>query len=187
MATLDRLRVTWSGLGGLPGLSTFYLTDVATPDLSAVTAFFNSIKAFFPSGLSWDVPNGGDKIDSATGELTGSWSGINGGVVAASGSGAYAAGTGAYIIWRTAGIVGGRRLQGRTFLCPLTAGQYEADGTLNNTNRATIQTAGNTFLATLQFNVWHRPSPSAPSGGAISAVTSASVLDRVTSLRSRRV
>ena len=71
---MRRLRVTWNGLGGLPGLSTFYY-GVSTPNVSDAVTFFTAIRTLFPTGLSWDIPSSGDEIDDATGQLTGGWVG----------------------------------------------------------------------------------------------------------------
>ena len=185
MADIWRIPVVWSGLTGLPGVSVMY----GNPGGSAVAdikAFFNAIKALFPSGLSWAVPVAGDTIDPTTGTLTGGWADAGGGTVSSTGSGIWAAGTGAYVTWGTTLIVGGRRLKGRTFLCPIFGSAFQSDGTILDAYVVTIQAAADALVAGGDLVVWHRPSsPGSSDGGSITA-TSAQVHDKVTSLRSRR-
>jgi len=95
-------------------------------------SFFNAIKGNFPTPLTWNIPNDGDEIDDATGTLVGGWSGTAGGPVAATGTAAHAAGVGGYIQWNTNAVVNGRRVKGRTFLCPLKYDDYDAAGTLTS-------------------------------------------------------
>lgn len=185
MAILNRVRVEWAGGITGPGLSTFYVQGTLS-DVSGITDFFDDIKALFPSDLDWTIPGTGDQIDSANGELAGSWSASGGGAVAATGSGAYAAPAGALVTWRTSSIIGGRRLQGRTFLVPLVVSAYESNGTLSTTTQGTLTTAATTMLAAVSdLTIWHRPDENG-NGGGLGLVTQSLVKDRVVTLRSRR-
>lgn len=186
MATIRRYRVLWGGVGGLPGYSLFYATAAGALGSDLVT-FFTAIKGSFPGPLSWDVPLSGDTLDDATGTINGGWTDVGGGIVTATGSGAYAAGTGAYVRYGTAAIVNGRRLKGRTFLCPLVSGSYDSSGTIATVTLGQFNTAASTLATTGRLVVWHRPSVASPSGGSSSAATSGTCPDQVTSLRSRRV
>ncbi len=182
---MRRVRVEWNGLGGLPGLSTFYY-GVASPNVSDLVTFFTAIKGLFPSGVSWTIPSGGDEINDADGKLTGSWVGSGGGTVVGSGGNIpYAAGTGAIVNWYTGVVVNGRRVQGRTFLAPLTYDSYDASGTIDNTKRGTLTSAVNAWVASgVAKGIWHRPNDNGP--GLYAAINAGLVPDRVTSLRSRR-
>lgn len=177
--------MTWNGLGGLPGVSTFYY-GVASPNVSDAVTFFNAIKALFPNGLSWDIPSSGDEIDDSNGALTGSWLGSGGGTVTATGGSLpYAAGVGARVRWDTTTIVGRRRLRGSTFLCPILSAKFDTAGTIDSTALTTLQTAASAFAASgVAKEIWHRPVNG--SGGTSAPINSAVVPDRVTSLRSRR-
>ena len=187
MTDIARVRVEWTGLVGLPGISTFYLGTTVTPDVSDLLAFFNAIKAYFPPGRQWNVPSSGDVIDDTNGELQGVWTGTGAGTVAATGTfAAYPAGTGARIRWLTGGIVNGRRVNGATFLAPLVAGAYQDNGTLNDTFISTVAAAGTALLAGEPIRVWHRNS-SGLSNGSSHIVEGVNIPDRVTSLRTRRV
>lgn len=185
MTTMRRLRVTWDGLGNLPGLSTFYYGP-ASPNVSDCVAFFTAIKGLFPTGLTWTIPSTGDEIEDSTGALTGTWVGSGGGTVAANGGAlAFAAGTGARTIWRTGVIHRGRRVAGSTFLAPITTAQYTASGTVLASAVTTIQAAAAAFVASgVAKGVWSRPVGGA--GGLYCAINAAETPGRVTSLRSRR-
>lgn len=185
MADLRRVPVAWTtGIGG-SGLSVFYSAD---PDdaTASLGTFFNAIKASFPGAVQWTIPSSGDKVDVATGQLTGAWTGGTAAtILATGGANVYPAGTGGYVRWQTPLVVGGRRVRGRTFLCPIINDQFDSGGTLNNTTVTNWQTAANALVSAGKIVVWHRPSPGG-SDGIAATVTGAVVPDRVTSLRTRR-
>lgn len=187
MADLNRLRVLWSGspVTG-DGISTLYCTGSPDGFPASVYDFFNTLKLMFPIGLTITVPNFGDKINDATGELSGSWSTSDAaGPVVCTGSSSWAAGVGARIRWHTDGIVGGRRVVGSTFLCPIVTPGYDTSGTLENVNRAAIDTEANEIVTEVTgLCIWSPPVPGRP--GTHSDVTKASVPDKVSWLRSRR-
>jgi hypothetical protein len=182
---IRKLPVAWqTGAGGV-GVSVFY-TAFGTDATVEVAAFFNAIKAFFPSGVSWNVPSSGDVVDEVTGLITGAWTAGTAASIVGTGAGAYAAGTGVYVRWQTGGIVGGRRVKGRTFLCPLIVSAYQTDGTILDASLATMNTAVNTLAAAGKLNIWHRPTAKGANDGSTHLVTAGSGPDHVTSLRSRR-
>lgn len=183
MANLQRIVCVWTGTSGLPGVSVFYGAAGGTANAD-IKAFFTSIKDILANPTSVAIPESGDLIDEVTGTLTGGWTNPSGaGTVTSAGSNIYAAGVGGYVVWNTAAIVGGRRLKGRTFLCPLNVGAYDTSGTLLATPRTTIVNAADTLVLAGQTRVWHRPGTTAGIGVV---PFSASVPDQVTSLRSRR-
>jgi len=185
MTSMRRLRVSWDGLAGMPGLSTFYY-GVASPNVSDTVALFNAVRAYVPPGCSWIIPSSGDEIEDSTGKLTGGWVGSGGGNVAANATaGPYAAGTGIRVDWGTGVVVDGRRVAGSTFLCPVIGTAYENNGTINDGVRGILQTAVNTWVASgVAKGIWHRPKNG--SGGLYCAISSGTVSDKVTSLRTRR-
>lgn len=187
MTDTAKIPVVWDGLAGLPGLSIFHSTTAQAPTLvSALVTFFTAIKGQFPTGLTWQIPSSGDTFDDQTGTLTGTWTGGSGSTVAASGgSTVYAAGTGAYVRWDTGAVINGRRVKGRTFLCPILGATFDTNGTLQNATVAAWQTAVNTLVSSSTLRVWHRPPPGGNTGIAV-LVTAGTVPDKVTSLRSRR-
>lgn len=182
---MNRIRATW--VGGVPGggISTFY-TVGTSPDVSALKTWFTALAPYLPPNVTITIPSNGDTLESTTGVLTGGWSGTGGGTVTGTGNSAYSDGVGMTSVWNTGTVVGGRRLKGRTFICPLAQGFASTDGTLNNTIVTAVQSASNTLVAAALLYVWHRPKPSAPTSGVIATATSSTIPDRVTALRSRR-
>lgn len=186
MGDIQRIVIDWTGLTGLPGVSVFYGEPASTANADLKT-FFTAIQSLLPAGLSWTVPAGGDMIEDSNGALSGTWSNpAGGGTVAASGAAAHAAGVGAYVNWRTAAVVGGRRLMGRTFIAPLMNSAYDNSGTIVTGNLATLQTAASALVTAAQTVVWHRPTTSGGTDGSSANPTVAQVPDQVTSLRTRR-
>jgi len=81
--------------------------------------------------------------------------------------------------------VDGRRLKGWTFMCPIIVGGYEANGTLTAGTVSGALAAANTLVTNGTTIIWHRPDKGAANGSS-AIVLSASVPDKVSSLRSRR-
>lgn len=188
MATILRMRCVWSGTAITgDGLTTFYLPQAETGMSAVVNTFFDSIKAYLAAGSTITIPDTGDLVDDATGELAGSWSDGSTSTVQTTGAGGFAAGVGARVKWSTQGVVNGRRVRGSTFLVPLSAAQYQSDGTLLDATKGVLQTAANTMNNAFSSGllIWHRPVNGA--GGSSHAVTSGEVPDKVSWLRSRRV
>jgi len=122
----------------------------------------------------------------ATGTLTGTWTGGTAASITGTGGGTYAAGTGMFVRWTTGLIVGGRKLQGRTFLCPVISGVYDNDGTITGTNLTTVGTAAAALVTAGKVGLWHRPGDVNGLPGAFSTITGSTVPDKVTSLKGRR-
>ena len=177
--------VAWqTGIGG-SGVSVFYCNFGSDITVELAT-FFNAVKANFPAVVTWDIPATGDVIDETNGEITGAWIGGTAATIVATGAGAYVGGTGAYVRWQTAGIVGGRRVRGRTFLCPLITTSFDTQGTILAGALTSFQTAATTLAGSGKLRVWHRPSGPGATDGSQHAVVGATVPDKVTSLRTRR-
>lgn len=185
MATLRRVQVVWTTGAGGSGLSNFYSSsgDDATAGLGT---FFNAIKGLFPNAVSWTIPSSGDTLDTATGQLNGAWTGGTAATVSATGGAAtYAAGTGTYVRWVTGSVVNGRKVVGRTFLCPLTAATYENNGRLQAANTTTIQNAVNTLVGLSLIRLYSRPHGVGPISGDYSIVAGVAT-GLTSSLRTRR-
>jgi len=184
---LGRHRTTWNGFVGGPGVTTLYWDiAAATPNLAAWNTFLTAIQARFPSVLTWQSQNSGDVLDDVTGNIIGSWTGAAQASVAGTAAGAYSAPAGSCVNWRTAGIVSGHRVRGRTFLVPMSGAAYDTDGTIAAAALTTLRTALATFQAAASPNllVWHRPV--AHTGGDSFPVTGADIPDKSAVLRSRR-
>ena len=188
MTDMNRVRVALSGtaIAG-PGVATFYGIGSAPTLVNALQALYNTLKGFMPITTHIVVPTEGEIVDSDTGATTGIWTG---GVTAGldgGDTGGFAKGVVARIVWGTAGITHNRHVKGSTFVVPLAGSAYDSDGTISNTNRGSMQTAIDTFhTATTGVHViWTRPSST--TSGVPHDVTSATMSDVVTTLRSRRV
>ena len=185
VSNLRRIPVLWTtGPGGL-GLSVFY-SQAGTNAGADLVTFFTAIKGAFPTAVTWQVPTSGDLIEHTTGQLTGSWSGGTGGTVNGGPNTVYAAGTGAYARWLTNTVRNGRKFVGRTFLAPLVSSLFDANGTIDNANLASLQTAANALVTAGTCVVWGRPTTPGGSDGLFAGFTGAQVPDKVTSLKSRR-
>lgn len=188
MTDINRLRVQWTGSAIVgPGVSTFYTAATEPSALrAAVLTFFGVAAVNMPTTCGLVIPSSGETLEDSTGEVTGIWTDGTPSTVFGTDPGVYAAGVGARMVWETNGVTNNRRVRGSTFLCPMGAGGYQSDGTLNNTLRTNLQNAGNAFVASLLDGlvIWTRPVDGA--GGKIQTVTAAYAPDKVSWLVSRR-
>lgn len=187
MANLWRVRVAWSGSAIVgPGVSTFHFLPDTPGVIAAVKALFQQASNYVPAGVYWAVPNGGEVIDVATGDLVGVFTQAGGGEVVAQGDSKYAAGVGGRIRWETGGFNNGRRVRGATFIVPLSSNIYDSAGTLVDASVTGMQTGINSFLGALdeEFVIYSRGP--GPNTGSTALVTAGSLVDRVSWLRSRR-
>jgi hypothetical protein len=201
---LARVNCAWQNWPGSPGVSTFFFSVISQAKIDALRTFFNSLAAFFPTGLTIQVPSSGDYIDETDGGIGGSWAvGTTPTVVTGTSSAAYAGHAGMCIHWLTTGIVAGRRLRGRTFLVPVTSLSFEGNGTPTASAQTTLSNAANTLLTAVgtDMAVWSRPvkahtkydpktgaSTAIPArDGSFAAVNGFRIPDLAISLRSRRV
>lgn len=190
MANMRRYNVAWQNWPGSPGVSVFYSdtsVDIST-FTDALRAFWNSLAALLPSGLTVQVPSSGDVINDQDGTITGSWSdGTPVLVVTGTGAGAYAGNAGAVVHWLTSGVVNGRRVRGRTFIVPIVGSAYETNGSLSTATLTSLNGAASTLVGAVGsgMRIWHRPK--APAVGSQHDVTGHRVPDLAVSLRSRRI
>lgn len=189
MATINRVRVEWSGaavIGG--GLSTFYFDTPDTGWQSDLCDFFEGTRFVFPNLVTVTIPNTGDQINDATGEVVGTWtSGSQENWTGGATSQVHAAGVGARVVWNTLGRTNNRRVRGTTFMVPLSVECYDNAGTLSTNALAVLNDNAASFLTAIgpSFVIWTRPANGAE--GGINSVTSRTVPDKVSWLRSRRV
>lgn len=194
MTSIARWRVTWAGFSGAPGVSTFYtLAASATDPVPSIGAFFNAIKNIFPAAVSFSFPTVGDTLEDTTGALTGSKASAGYATpISPTGSGAWAAPAGISVVWDTGSVADGRRIKGRTYLVPVAGNCLDSNGTMDNTLRTTVQTAGAGLVAALggSLVVWHRPRKATGTKpahiGSSLPVLNAVVADKIVVLTSRR-
>jgi hypothetical protein len=161
-----------------------YFTDTDTA-VASVHAFWLDMAPELPGDVTVQVESSGDILDDATGDLIDTWVSDPVDPVHCSGPGTYAAPAGACIDWLTATIANHRRLRGRTFLVPLIAADFDADGSLNDRVHTALKSFGDTLIAaqSASFVIWHRGTGTTGSSGL---VTSCVVPDMAVILRSRR-
>lgn len=168
-------------------VSTFYTAGASPAALRAAAAsFFNAFKDNLPSSVNLVIPSSGDKFEDSTGDLTGVWTDGTPTVISGADPGAFAAGVGARIVWQTSGVTNNRRVRGSTFVCPMGAGAYASNGTMEAVALGRLQTGASAMVTGLTDTmvVWSRPRPGVP--GKSNVVTAGVAPDRVSWLISRR-
>lgn len=179
MVTLNRVRVSWSGWIGAPGVSTHYFAG--NPPLAALRTLWSVFAQAIAPGITVTIENTGQTIDVATGKAVGTWAGATQTPITSAATGSYAAPAGAMVQWKTGAFFDGREVRGKTFIVPIPVAAYDSDGTIGASTLSTLNTGINTFLAgTPGMSVWSRKSQAAVT------VTSGAVRDKVMVLRSRR-
>lgn len=165
---------------------TFYTADLTVSFQPAVKSFITAVAPRFSTGVTFTVPNEGDLIEDETGALGGSWTEGTAATVSGSSNFVFAAPAGAVINWSTTAVVGRRRLRGRTFLVPLSAQNFDSDGSLAAAAVTDLRNLASTLWVAAALSIWHRPTTPGGSDGSSSPVTGSNVPDKAAVLRSRR-
>jgi len=181
------ILVDWTTPSGSDHRSVLMFNTVSTPadQRSAIYTFLSTIKSQLEDSTSFTVETAGRELDDATGALVGVWSEGTSytGVGVVSGQ-VVADATQALMQWRTDHIVGGRFLQGRTYIPGLSA-SHLSNGNLSSTAITAWTAAGQALIDdAVGFGVWHRPVLGA--GGVFWAADTASVWGELAVLRKRR-
>lgn len=189
VTTMDiyRLRVSLGGSDIVgAGVTTFYSVTDASALQPAVATFFGDIRGLLPSALSYTVPNSGEVLDASTGATTSGWTAGGESASTGTGTGAFALGVGASIRWNTGLIENSRRVAGRTYVVPMIGSAFEDDGTLALATLNVLRSAATGLITAAggDLAVWHRPGPLG--AGVPAVVTSSTVKDTPSWLRSRR-
>jgi hypothetical protein len=185
MASLQRYRVTWTGITGSPGINTFYFKSPVDP-AAALQAMYSSISGLLPSAAVISFPTLGEVINDSNGALTGTFTSAGAASVTGTAGANYSAASGAMIRWTTGVALNGRLVIGKTFLVPLGTTAYDA-GSLTSAALTTIGNAASTFRGTgagTVLTIWNRPRPA--TSGTHTDVTGSVVPDKAVVLRSRR-
>jgi len=191
-----RVRFTLTNLEGLPGLHTTYWTGASSTPVQAdatdvstrVRAFWNSLAGTMANAVVIAPVAGIDVLDEVTGLLVGGLTSASLASVTGSGTGSLPSATMLLLKYSTSVIVGGRRLQGRSFIGPVsttvnTGGNPTAGSATALATAAALLTSGATASALV---VWHRPSGEPPAGGSTAPVTAFATANEFAVLRSRR-
>jgi hypothetical protein len=197
VAVILRVRTTLDyGTGG-PGLNTMYFrpgtpggsnadaADVA----SRVRAFWFAIKVIYPSLYFLRVQSDVAAIEATTGALTGLFNGGAQATVTGTGAGTFMPKVAMILLQqRSALVVNGRLLKGRSYLGPVDTGSLTGSGVVSGATVALVvgATPGLQAVApTLsQPVIWHRPGGAG--AGADATITNYAVWSEFAELRSRR-
>jgi hypothetical protein len=188
MPNLARVRVVVGGGAVVgPSVSTFFFNAAGTGWTSDLTNFYDAVKNRHPSSVTFQIPRSGDILDETTGDLVGSWTEAVAGNVTGTGASLFAKGVGYRVKWTTSGVHNGRRVVGSTYMVPMDLGMLDAAGDLGSVQMTAINVAATALVASPshELRVWSRPVNGA--GGESHVVTSGSVPDAISWLRSRRV
>lgn len=199
MASVFRTTATWQGFLGSPGYSKLSFIDVVgTAGANGVTAatrtFFNAFANFIPSGATIQVAREVAEYDEVSGTLLGELAATSTpAIITGAAASVYSGGSGMFVGWRTGTIWQGRRVQGRTFLVPMS-GINEANGTLTSAVIAAAQSAADALIAdpSSVFAIWARrftlgtDNKPHQTNGAAFQTQSAFIRDQASGLRTRR-
>jgi hypothetical protein len=194
-----RVRTVFTVPPGTPWLSTMYfngasqaLADAAVVD---VGTFWGSVDALMNTAVSWATDADVAQLDEETGDLETSYA-----TTPQTGSGASAGDllplvAQALVRWRTAGVVNGRHVRGRSFVPGVTEA-FASGGRPIAGALTTMTTAAGILVssANSELAIWSRPfdgdptadPPIDPRVGTTHTVTSGSPWSEFASMRSRR-
>lgn len=194
MPLMWRAQVRWSGGQIGTGFTNLFFRE----GVGTAQAANDSVRAFFaaaylssggnlPLGITLTFPTSLDVMEDETGQLLFTVPVTTPGPLTGGDAGVYAAPAGVVVTWRTAGVVNGHRVQGRTFLVPIGLTGLQADGTPKDTFVSQVLgAAAGLISATPEFVIWHRPTSPGASNGSAHTVLAPSVHDTIAMLTSRR-
>lgn len=203
MAEVARVKTILTGFAGAPGVSTHHFTktsvvgwDYFAPHaITQVHDAWEAAKSIFPQGMEMEVQASVDILDVDTGEIL---STIMGTAASTTGTGDLGYGplsAGICVTFRTAGVVAGKHVRGRTFLVPVYLGAIDTDGSPTSGALTTADSFGDTIAGVSTTNllpvVYSRPVHATLSGptprlGTTHQITSVTISDKFAVLRSRR-
>lgn len=186
MATIDRLRVQISTAQGGTGSTSFYSVPGGGHQADVVN-FLTTIKDVWAAGTTVEVPNTGEQLNDANGDVVGTWSFGSPATLTSANSADYAAGVGCRLRWSTNGVRSNRHIFGTTFIVPIAVTAYDSNGTLDDTFAGTLFSLADDFLDDMagDLRIWSRPTQG-NSDGFSNPVLSVSVPDKVAWLTSRK-
>lgn len=146
----------------------------------AVRVLFDSIKAFVPATVTWSFDSEMKQLGD-DGTLLAVYAVTPPANVQATGAGAYAAGTGLMVRHTTGTILGGRRIQGRTFIVPLLGSSYATTGVIGGATQTAVTAAFQALRATVNgfgtpLAVWSRKNVTTTPTSGSAAVSRVSTL-----------
>lgn len=166
------------------------LENQATADLTNTRLYdaVQNLGLVCPTTMTFQGDSFVDDIDPATGAITDSHSvtpwNYGGGV----GTSYLPPANQVCVTWKTAAVIGGRRVRGRTFAGPFATAEADTDGTPNANLMTHMQAFADAWtdngLTDTFAVVWHRPVGG--TGGTAEDITGHVIKDKFAVLRSRR-
>jgi len=194
VVAISRVKVEFSGAAVVgPAASSFFTTGQVQNLRNPLITLWQVLKGQMPPTCTITIPNTGETYDDVTGDLVDVWTDGTTSTQVGEGLGNFARGVGARIVWSTNGVTNNRRVKGSTYVVPITAAAYGPDGTIADGVITAWNAATGIFVAATQSDliIWTRPVTGGPgqtgSAGKSQGVTGATVPDRISTLRSRRV
>lgn len=202
MANIWQITWEWTGFPGANGYTNLFYgatTGDATEALAAATKsriFIASFAGIVPLGITIRLVTDVRLLDDATGDLQDIFtvSGITDCVMG--GTATRSAPSGGCVDWLTTTVHGTRRMQGRSFVVPLSSDQYQNDGSLVGAAVTALATGAESMRTASgpPFGVWGRPRAADPlatppvtaRAGLWGPAVSSRVPDKAVVLRSRR-
>lgn len=186
---VGEVRAEWSTPGGGAGQSVFHTAAILNQaSAQAVTTafydFFYELDDNLPDEVSITMSSEVVNLD-AFGVLTDVYPVTPPAPVIGLSAGGYNRAAGGRVDWNTGVITNGRRLKGRTYIVPINASAFDANGLLVPSTRQRFQTASDDLIAalsaiTVPLHVWSR------THGISAPVTSATIPLTGAILRGRR-
>lgn len=193
MTVMYRVTTEWSGFVGAPGYTNFFfettdpLAEGAQEAADATRDFWANLADYFGNATTLQVQGEVATMNDEDGSLEDLIPlASTPTVVTGTSTAGIASSSGFLVRWKTDTVVGGKRVNGRTFLVPGATNQFEANGTLKSTAIAAIAGAGQDLIDDVDsnFGVWKRPVSGA--GGVFATAVTASCPDKSVYLSSRR-
>lgn len=182
------ILVDWTTASGGGKVSVLYFLEATTvaEQRAALGTWLGGLAGGLHSTTQYSVRTEGRELDTSTGALTGAWvePTVYAGAGTASGGQPIADATQVLVRWQTGNIVGGRFLQGRTYIPGLMTSNVAGGNLAPTVRSAYAGHSGNLVSAAVQLAVWHRPTGGA--GGEAWAVEAASVWTELAVQRRRR-
>lgn len=179
------VRTTTPAGGGRLNVTYWDSIHPVASQLTALKNFFEAIKPHFAGTCTYQVEGTGREMNEVTGTLTGIWTSPAPAVTTGAGGTSITPDAVQTLFrWNTGIIIGGRFVQGRTFVPGIISGSTSG-GNVSVAALAALNTAATNFVgANIGFGIWHRPVGG--SGGVLVPVVGGTTWSELAVLRRRR-
>jgi hypothetical protein len=155
----------WNGSAGLPGFTNLFYDASASSPTDALAActksrlLISGIGAVMPSTVTMSLRNDVRVLNDVDGTLINIYTVVGPANVVGTIADRYSEASGGVIDWLTNTVHGTRRMQGRTFVVPLSSLAYDGAGKLAATTVTALGTAAEAMRTATGpvFGVWGRP------------------------------